>query len=855
MDNDFYDEFGNYIGPEEGSGSDNEKSSESEYGEAAVEEAEGEQAVVVGPIDSVVDGRVILHEDKKYYPSAEEVYGEEVEAMVQDEDTQALSVPIIAPLKTKRYVLEERDLPETTYSKQFLVELMGYPERIRNVSIVGHLHHGKTALMDVLVRETHEVRGGRKVAGRYTDANVIERERGCSIKASPMSLVMSTSKGTSYLMNVVDTPGKRDVMSDIGHVNFSDEVSVSMRVSDGVVLVVDAVEGVMMNTERVVRMALREGLPLVLMINKVDRLILELRLPPNDAYFKLKHTIEELNMMIKGMGYKNRLSPELGNVCFGSSLMGFCFSLKSFARMYSKEVDCEEFSKRLWGDLYFNEKSRRFTRESEGNERSFVHFVLKPIYKLTSIVIGEETKEIKKMMIEEVGVELTEKELNLDVEMLMRRVYEIFFGDFSSLIDMIVEKLPSPMEMKRLGRGNESDGEVCLNLIKNYSNEDGTEFYSFGRVFNGTLRVGMKVKVLENEDEEDLKIQKIEELYVYETRYKIKVDKIPAGNFVLIKGVEFCKSCTVYEERKEEIEMFKEIKFDTKSIVKLSIEPNNPSELPKMLDGLKKVLKTYPCLETKVEESGEHVIFGTGEFYLDCVLHDLRNYSEIEIKVSDPIVKFSETVIDTSCIKCYAETPNKKNKLTMIAEPLDKGLDIDISLGLLNNKPNQFNILKNKYNWDVLAANSIWAFGPSNLDSNILLDDSLLSNKSLLNSTKYFITQGFQWSVREGPLCDERNLSLYLIIAIRNVKYKILDAVLANESIYRGGGQIIPTARRVCYSSFLMASPRLMEPVYLVEIQTPADCVSAIYSVLANRRGHVTQDIPKAGSPLYTLKA
>ena len=106
--------------------------------------------------------------------------------------------------------------------------------------------------------------------------------------------------------------------------------------------------------------------------------------------------------------------------------------------------------------------------------------------------------------------------------------------------------------------------------------------------------------------------------------------------------------------------------------------------------------------------------------------------------------------------------------------------------------------------------------------------------------------QGFQWGTREGPLCDE---------PIRGVKFRILDASLAQEPIYRGGGQIIPTARRVCYSSFLLATPRLLEPVYYVEVQAPADCVAAVYTVLSRRRGHVTKDIPKPGSPLYTVKA
>jgi len=187
----------------------------------------------------------------------------------------------------------------------------------------------------------------------------------------------------------------------------------------------------------------------------------------------------------------------------------------------------------------------------------------------------------------------------------------------------------------------------------------------------------------------------------------------------------------------------------------------------------------------------------------------------------------------------------------MIAEPLEKGLAEDIekgtvSMGWETKKISDF--FQTKYEWDLLAARSLWAFGPDSAGPNILLDDTLPSevDKNLLYSIKDSVVQGFQWGTREGPLCEE---------PIRNVKFKILGATVAPEPLNRGGGQIIPTARRVAYSSFLMATPRLMEPVYYVEIQSPADCVSAIYTVLSRRRGHVTQDAPKPGSPLYTVKA
>jgi len=155
---------------------------------------------------------------------------------------------------------------------------------------------------------------------------------------------------------------------------------------------------------------------------------------------------------------------------------------------------------------------------------------------------------------------------------------------------------------------------------------------------------------------------------------------------------------------------------------------------------------------------------------------------------------------------------------------------------------------QSKYEWDILAARSIWAFGPDKNGPNILVDDTLPGevDKKLLYNIKDSIVQGFQWGCREGPLCDE---------PIRNVKFKILDAVISEEPIHRGGGQIIPTARRVAYSAFLVATPRLMEPIFYAEIQCPADCVTAIYNVLSRRRGHVTQDAPKAGTPLYIVKA
>ncbi len=169
----------------------------------------------------------------------------------------------------------------------------------------------------------------------------------------------------------------------------------------------------------------------------------------------------------------------------------------------------------------------------------------------------------------------------------------------------------------------------------------------------------------------------------------------------------------------------------------------------------------------------------------------------------------------------------------MISEPLEKGLAEDIETNAINlHLPKQrvAEFFQTKYDWDLLAARSIWSFGPDpNNGPNILVDDTLPGevDKPLLYSVKDSIVQGFQWGTREGPLCEE---------PMRNVKFRVLGANIAKEPIHRAGGQIIPTARRVVYSAFLMATPRLMEPMYYVEIQAPADCLSAIYTVLSRRR-------------------
>ncbi|KIO21996.1 hypothetical protein M407DRAFT_10128 [Tulasnella calospora MUT 4182] len=698
-----YDEFGNYIGAD--LDSDEEEQEELQQQtftrpQAAThaplegfdddEDARPEDASMMEVDDGPHSTAVILHENKQYYPSASEVYGEDVEAMVQEEDAQPLSEPIIAPVKVRKWAIEEKDLPETRFDKGFMVDLLQHPEMVRNVAVVGHLHHGKTSLLDMLVFETHKLVWEAEKPLRYTDTHPLATQRQISLKSSPLSLVLSTSNHKSLLFHLIDTPG---------HINFVDEAASAMRLADGIVLVVDVVEGLMSGAEAILRHALLQNIAITLVVNKIDRLILELRIPPADAYYKVKATIEEVNTYISGINPdpELRLSPERGNVAFASSQMGYCFTLGSFAKLYADtygSLDVDAFALRLWGDIYFDSEDRKFSRKPADPEqkRTFVHFILEPLYKLYSQVLSEDTEALKETLYG-LGIELKSVMYKMDARPLLKAVMDQFFGPSTGLVDMLARWVPSPIEgatskfvvakISRTYTGPmntevveamercDPEGPLMIQITKLYHTADAQDFRAFGRIYSGTLKRGMEVKVLGEgyspEDEEDMVKVVIEDVWISESRYVVPALEVPAGNLVLIGGVSasITKTATICSLDIEEPYIFSPIQHMTQSVLKIAVEPISPSELPKMLSGLRSVNKSYPLLSTKVEESGEHVVLGTGELYLDCVMHDLRRlFSEIEIKVSDPATKFCETVVETSALKCYAETPNKKSVTT-----------------------------------------------------------------------------------------------------------------------------------------------------------------------------------------------
>jgi 116 kDa U5 small nuclear ribonucleoprotein component len=538
------------------------------------------------------------------------------------------------------------------------------------VAIAGHFHHGKTIFLDRLIEYTHVEPWDLFSERRYSDARRDEQARGLSIKATPVSLVLPSTSGKSYLFHIIDTPG---------HVNFSDEVSAAFRAVDGVVVIVDAIEGVMMNTNRILQHAVSERLSITLVINKVDRLIVELKIPPTDAYFKLCHIISEVNSIIanavaslppKGSEINmptptyNELTPLDGSVIFSSATHGWSFSLESFALDYVsrsgsalKGVDASALSRRLWGDFFFDRSTGRFMKTSSlagGAPRSFVEFILEPIYKVYAQILGEEPSVLGSTL-KELGIQITATELQMDPLPLLKTVFHRWLGGPASFTDSVVRHhmspdVAAPIKIAHTFSGSansvvakamkecDANGPLMLNVVK-LIDASGGGFLSLARVLSGTINAGMTVRILGESfsalDEEDSAQRSVTAVSIGEARYRLDVSAVPAGNLVLLAGLDdvISKTATITAVSDSSTisidniaNVFRPLHFNSRAVINVSVEPLTPSELPKLTAGLRKIQQSYPLARARVEESGEHVISGTGELALDCMLHDLYVY-------------------------------------------------------------------------------------------------------------------------------------------------------------------------------------------------------------------------------------
>eukprot|EP00092_Neocalanus_flemingeri_P019935 GFUD01021593.1.p1 GENE.GFUD01021593.1~~GFUD01021593.1.p1 ORF type:complete len:881 (+),score=193.91 GFUD01021593.1:77-2644(+) len=765
---------------------------------------------------------------------------------------------------------------------------------IRNMSVIAHVDHGKSTLTDSLVSKAGIIAASKAGETRATDTRKDEQERCITIKSTAISMFFDMDAKdlefikqdrakkpdgtleTGFLINLIDSPG---------HVDFSSEVTAALRVTDGALVVVDCVSGVCVQTETVLRQAIAERIRPILFMNKMDRALLELQLEQEELYQTFQRIVENVNVIVATycdddgpMGIV-RVDVNNGSVGFGSGLHGWAFTLKQFAEMYASKfgVDTDKMMKKLWGESFFNPKTKKWSKvKDEANKRSFCMYVLDPIYMVFDAIMNFKKEQTEKLltklttangqMVKDV-LKIEEKEM--EGKPLMKAVMRNWLPAGEAMFQMIVIHLPSPVTAQKyraellyegphddlacMGIKNcDSTAPLMMYISKMVPTSDKGRFYAFGRVFSGKIGTGMKARIMGPNyvpgKKEDLYEKSIQRTILMMGGRVEAIEDVPAGNICGLVGVDqfLVKTGTITTFK--EAHNMKVMKFSVSPVVRVAVEPKNPADLPKLVEGLKRLSKSDPMVQCFIEESGEHIIAGAGELHLEICLKDLEeDHAQIPLKKSDPVVSYRETVSEESDRMCLSKSPNKHNRLFMKAVPMPDGLAEDIDDGKVNPR-DDFKIrgryLADTYEYDITEARKIWCFGPDTNGPNLMIDCT--KGVQYLNEIKDSVVAGFQWASKEGVLCDEN---------MRASRFNLYDVALHADAIHRGGGQIIPTARRVFYASMLTAEPRLMEPIYQVEIQCPENAVGGIYGVLNRRRGHVFEEAQTPGTPMFVVKA
>ncbi|CAN6824642.1 unnamed protein product [Brassica oleracea] len=768
------------------------------------------------------------------------------------------------------------------FTSDELRRIMDYKHNIRNMSVIAHVDHGKSTLTDSLVAAAGII--AQEVAGdvRMTDTRADEAERGITIKSTGISLYYEMTDaslksftgardGNEYLINLIDSPG---------HVDFSSEVTAALRITDGALVVVDCIEGVCVQTETVLRQALGERIRPVLTVNKMDRCFLELQVDGEEAYQTFQRVIENANVIMAT--YEDPLLgdvqvyPEKGTVAFSAGLHGWAFTLTNFAKMYASKfgVDETKMMERLWGENFFDPATRKWSSKNTGSatcKRGFVQFCYEPIKQIIATCMNDQKDKLWPML-QKLGVQMKSDEKELMGKPLMKRVMQTWLPASTALLEMMIFHLPSPHTAQRYRvenlyegplddqyataiRNCDPNGPLMLYVSKMIPASDKGRFFAFGRVFSGKVSTGMKVRIMGPNfvpgEKKDLYVKSVQRTVIWMGKRQETVEDVPCGNTVAMVGLDqfITKNATLTNEKEVDAHPIRAMKFSVSPVVRVAVQCKVASDLPKLVEGLKRLAKSDPMVVCTMEESGEHIVAGAGELHLEICLKDLQDdfMGGAEIVKSDPVVSFRETVLERSVRTVMSKSPNKHNRLYMEARPLEDGLAEAIDEGRIGPRDDpkiRSKILAEEFGWDKDLAKKIWAFGPETTGPNMVVD--MCKGVQYLNEIKDSVVAGFQWASKEGPLCDEN---------MRGICFEVCDVVLHSDAIHRGGGQVIPTARRVIYASQLTAKPRLLEPVYMVEIQAPEGALGGIYSVLNQKRGHVFEEMQRPGTPLYNIKA
>jgi elongation factor 2 len=564
---------------------------------------------------------------------------------------------------------------------------MGNQDNIRNIGVVAHIDHGKTTLNDNFIAGAGML--SEDLAGKacVLDFHDDEQQRGITINAANISIIQEY-KGQNYLINIIDTPG---------HVDFSGEVTRACRAVDGAVVLVCAVEGAMPQTETVMRQAIKERVKPILFINKVDRLINELQVTPEEMQKRFVKIISKFNDLVRKMAppelkEKWQVKPEDGSVGFGSAYNNWAITVP-----YMKKTGI------TFKDIYDACKD------------------------------GKQKELAKKIPLHLALGEMVITHLPNPKEAQKYRIGTIWKGD-----------MESPSAKAMLSCDPNSD---LVMMVTNVTIDPHAGDVSTCRIFAGSIQRGMKLHLTAAQKENT-----VQQVGLYMGAERINVERVPAGNIVAVTGLRDAYAGETVSVAG--IEPFEEMKHFSEAVMTKSIEAKNTAELPKLVEILRQVAKEDPMIKIEInEETGEHLISGMGELHLEIVENRIKSERHLEVETSAPIIVYRETAMAESP-EVEGKSPNRHNRFYVIVSPLEDAVYKAIENGELTEKDTRdHKELAKKL--EALGMDPDECKKPWVIYNKNMMFDCTKGVQNLLE-TKELLVQGFKEAMDKGPIAQEK---------------------------------------------------------------------------------------------------
>ena len=653
-------------------------------------------------------------------------------------------------------------------------EVMYDRERIRNLAIAAHIDHGKTTLSDNLIAGAGMMSEELAGKSRVLDFDDQESARGITINAASASMVHDVG-GSDYLINLIDTPG---------HVDFGGDVTRAMRAVDGCIILTCAVEGAMPQTETVVRQALKEKVRPVLFINKVDRLINELQVTPEDMQERFMAQITKVNTLISEFAPAEhrkdwRVSVADGTVAFGSAYHNWGITVPYMAKSGISFTDIFEYCH------------------------------------------NEQQKELaKKAPVHEVLLDMSVDKLPSPLVAQQYRIPNIWNGDLES-------------EAGAAMLGCDPNGPLSLMITKIWMDPHAGEV-AVGRLYSGTITQGQTVWALGA-----AKAERVQQVSMMVGSDRIQVPEVSSGNIVALTGVRSAAAgVTITPE--QDSTPFEAIRHYSEPVVTVAVEPKSMKDLPKFIGALHSLAKADASLEVSTnQETGEALLAGMGELHLEITVYRLEEEQGIKVSVSDPIVVYRESIsLDNKGRAFEGKSPNRHNRFYIETEPLPDDVTQAMREGIFgdgavrNQDAKEVGNKFAEFGMDKNLMRKIYAIH----GTNVLVNDT--KGIQNLHETRELIIEGFNDVCKKGPVADE---------PLMGVMVRLVDAKLHEDAIHRGPAQTIPAVRNAIKGALLRSKSVIFEPMQNIRIDAPNDVIGGVTREVTTRRG-VIEDMPVDGN-------